>query len=124
MRSMIDAMTCCFECMHAHACDLVSVWLQHAKAYLRQRGGVNLRNPWGVCLAEMQTLCCIPLLLAALWLVWKFVALIWAVITMPQEGPPSGYHQAAQTQNYMQSFDEGDFSAAVDGQQSSTHDQL
>ena len=59
------------------------VCAQQAKAYLRRRGGVNLRNPWGVCLAELPTLCCAPLLLAVLWLLWKLLALTWAVITLP-----------------------------------------
>lgn len=83
---------------------------------------MNLRNPWGVCMAEPQTLCCIPLALAAMWLLWKVLALIWAVITLPHEddGQPSGYHQGAQTQNYMQNFDEGDFSAAMNKYPSSS----
>ena len=95
--------------------------VQHAKAYLRRMGGINLRNPWGICLAETQTLCCIPLLLGVLWLVWKCFALVWAVITLPyEEHEPARYHRGAQTQNHMQSFDGGDFSAAVDGHQSSS----
>ncbi|CAK0739108.1 hypothetical protein CVIRNUC_001137 [Coccomyxa viridis] len=96
--------------------------LQQAKAYLRRRGGVNLRNPWGVCLAELPTLCCAPLLLALLWLMWKFLALAWAVITLPLEdgGPPSGFSEGAQTHSNMQAFQEGHFSAALDPQQSSS----
>ncbi len=98
------------------------VWVQQAKAYLRRRGGVNLRNPWGVCLAELPTLCCAPLLLALLWLMWKFLALAWAVITLPLEdgGPPSGFSEGAQTHSNMQAFQEGHFSAALDPQQSSS----
>ena len=96
--------------------------LQRARAYVRRRGGVNLRNPWGVCLAEVQTLCCAPLLAAALWLLWKLLALIWAVVMVPhnEPEPPSGYRQGAQTLNYMQSLDEGALSSAVHGHQSST----
>ena len=96
--------------------------MQQAKAYLRRRGGINLRNPWGVCLAELPTLCCAPVLLAALWLLWKLLALAWAVIALPLEegGRPSGFSEGAQTQNHMQAFDEGRFSAALDPQQSSS----
>ena len=94
--------------------------VQHARAYLQRMGGINLRNPWGICLAEMQTLCCIPLLLGVLWLLWKFLALVWAVITLPyEEHEPARNHRGAQTQNHMQPFKGGDFSAAVDGHQSS-----
>ena len=113
---------------HAHAAlplsvfTMCCVWVQQAKAYLRRRGGVNLRNPWGVCLAELPTLCCAPLLLALLWLMWKFLALAWAVITLPLEdgGPPSGFSEGAQTHSNMQAFQEGHFSAALDPQQSSS----
>ena len=99
------------------------LWLQRAKAYMRQRGGVNLRNPWGVCLAEVQTLCCIPLLLAALWILFKLLALIWAVIMLPQDeaqhpGRYHAHHQESQRQSHMQSFEEGALSATMDGGQS------
>ena len=103
--------------------------LQRAKAYLRQRGGVNLRNPWGVCLAEVQTLCCIPLLLAALWLLFKLLALVAAVIMLPHdEAEHSGRHhahnQGAQRQSHVQSFEESALSAAVEGGQSSSFERM
>ncbi len=62
--------------------------MQHAKEVLRKRGGVNLRNPWGMCLAEVQTLIWIPVLLTALRLSWHTLAFIWRVITEPYEEDP------------------------------------
>jgi hypothetical protein len=85
-------------------------------------GGINLRNPWGICLAEMQTLCCIPVLLWVLWLVWRLLALVLAVITLPYEEHEPGRHmhdRTAQTQNPMHSFDGRYFPEAGNGHQSS-----
>jgi hypothetical protein len=55
---------------------------------LRKNGGVNLRNPWGFCLSEVQTLVWIPLLLLAMWVVWRILLLIWFVITAPAAEEP------------------------------------
>ncbi|BDA48624.1 hypothetical protein COCOBI_12-3050 [Coccomyxa sp. Obi] len=62
--------------------------VQRLKELLRASGGINLRNPWGLCLAEVQTLVWIPLLLTALWLSWHTLAFIWQVLSQPYEEDP------------------------------------
>lgn len=59
--------------------------IQYARGVLRRHGGVNLRNPWGLCLAEVQTLVWIPLLLTVLWLSLRTLAFLWRVISEPYE---------------------------------------
>ena len=68
---------------------------------LRRNGGVNLRNPWGVCLAEVQTLVWIPLLLTVVWCLWHALGMLWALLTAPydEHGPPP-YQQQQQHQVY------------------------
>ena len=66
---------------------------------LRRNGGVNLRNPWGMCLAEVQTLVWIPLLLLAVWCLWHVVGILWPFITTPyEEDDPSPRQQQQQQQ--------------------------
>lgn len=60
--------------------------VQYVRAVLRKNGGVNLRNPWGCCLSEVQTLVWGPLLLLTLWMVWRVLAFIWLIIITPYEG--------------------------------------
>lgn len=62
--------------------------MQRLKELLRANGGINLRNPWGLCLAEVQTLVWIPLLLTVLWLSWHTLAFVWQVLTQPYEEEP------------------------------------
>ncbi|KAK9917041.1 hypothetical protein WJX75_000269 [Coccomyxa subellipsoidea] len=69
--------------------------VQHAKEVLRRRGGINLRNPWGLCLAEVQTLIWIPVLLTALRMGWHTLAFLWRVISEPYEEEPHASHQSS-----------------------------
>ena len=82
---------------------------QAVKAVLRRNGGVNLRNPWGVCFAEVQTLAWVPLLALACWCAWRLLLLCWAAAASAGEGegasPPwrevqHGSHQQRQGQQY------------------------
>ena len=67
---------------------------------LQRNGGVNLRNPWGVCLAEVQTLVWIPLLLLAAWCFWHAMGAVWAFVTTPYEGDGPNSHHQQQQQSY------------------------
>jgi hypothetical protein len=72
------------------------------KALLRRNGGVNLRNPWGVCLAEIQTLAWVPLLLLITWCAWRLALLLWAAATAPGEAPAPQWREARHPGSYQQ----------------------